>query len=273
MIKKEVSKTKKFILYFFESSKISESNGVLTVSKVPNDFEEFVGKKSPYKLVFDFKKHNNIPNSELIIEGSYFLAAIRDYLLDKGQTSLLKLDIPNKNLDILDQVKFGNCDLITIKKSKSNRLLSQFTFLSSCQYLNDKKQFIKAILVKDAKILDLKLGKLKEGRKTDIGIVDLSKDYDIAMIRLANIVREETKELKMVLRKKLRIELERIKGYYSKQIREKDEEIGRCNDKIKIFKSKLRHNYYERDADILRMNIREYSERLEKLKKEVMLRD
>ncbi|MFC1685483.1 hypothetical protein ACFLZZ_00490 [Nanoarchaeota archaeon] len=267
MVKKEISKTKQFIFDFFESSKIKEDNGVLTVSGVPADFEKFVGKKAPYKLVFDFKKHNKIPNSELITEGSYFLATIRDYLLDKGQTSLLNLEIPTKKLDINDYIKFGNCELMSIKKGKENRFLSRFTFLSSCQYLNDKKQFMRDILVKDGKVLDLELGKLKEGRKADIGDVDLGGEYDIAMIRLANILKEETKEIKLSLRKKLRRELERIKGYYSHQIREKDEETERCNEKIKNFKSKLRHTFYERDADILRMNIREYTERLEKLRK------
>jgi len=267
MVKKNITETKKFILDFFEDSKVHERNDTLTIGDVPADFEEFIGKKAPYKLVFDFEKHNKIDNSELITKGSYFLSSIRDYMLDKGQTSLLKLNIPSKKLDIRDHVKLGNCKLIDVKKNKEYRFLPRFTFLSSCQYLNDKKQFMKSILVKDGKILDINLGKLKEGRKADIREVDISEEYNIARIRLANTIKEETKEIKVSLRKKLRKELERIKDYYSNQIKEKDEEIERCKEKIKSFESKLRHTFYERDADILRMNIREYKERLEKLKK------
>lgn len=267
MIKKDIIETKKFILDFFEGSNIHERNDVLTINDVPSDFEDFVGKKGPYKLVFNFEKHNKVANSELITKGSYFLSSIRDYLLDKGQTSLLKLDIPSKKLDINDYVKFGNCKLIDVKKTKGYGFLPKFTFLSSCQYLNEKKQIIKSIFVKDGKVIDLNLEKLKEGQKTDIGDVDVSGDYDIAMIKFVNIIKEETKEVKVSLRRKLRNELERIEDYYSSQIKEKDEEIERCKEKIKSFTSKLRHTFYDRDADILKMNIREYKERLEKLKK------
>jgi hypothetical protein len=34
---------------------IKNENELLTISEVPNDFENFVGKKSPYKFVFDIK--------------------------------------------------------------------------------------------------------------------------------------------------------------------------------------------------------------------------
>jgi len=263
---KTITETKKFILNFFEGSKINEKNDILTISDVPADFEAFVGKKAPYRLVFNFEKHNKTDNSELITKGSYFLSTIRDFMLDKGQTNLLKLDI-SKEVDVNDHIKFGNCELISIKKTKAYRFLPKFTFLSSFQYLNEKKQFMKSILVKDRKVLDLDLGKLTEGKKTDIGEVEVDEDYNVAMIKIANIVREETKDIKKYLRKKLKKELERIKDYYSDQIQEKDEEIEGCKNKIKLLGSKLKHTYYERDADILKMKIREYEERLEKLKK------
>ena len=74
--------------------------------------------------------------------------------------------------------------------------------------------------------------------------------------------------IKEVLIEKLGNELARLKAYYHHQIKEKDEEIERCQDKIKALGSQLRHTFYERDADILKMKIKEYRERLEKLKKQ-----
>ena len=272
MAKKEITEIKKFILDFFEGSKIQEQKGVLIIKNAKHDFEEFVGKKAPYRLVFDFEKHNKVENSELITQGSYFLSAIRDYMFDKGQTSLLKLSFPPKKLEIEEHVRLGDYELVSVKKDNKYRLFQRFTFLSSCQYLNEKKQFMKDILVKDGKILELDLGKLTVGRKADIGDVNVNHEYDLAVIRLANIIREETKEIKSSLRKKLRKELERVKAYYSDQIKEKDEEIERCQEKIKSLGSKLRHTFYERDADILKMNIRESKERLEKLKKQGYLK-
>ena len=92
----EKDNTKDFIIEFFKSAKINEEKGLLTISEVDKDFENFLGKKSPYKLVFDIELHNKHKDSELIMQGSYFLLAIKDYLSDKGLTSIQKIIInPN----------------------------------------------------------------------------------------------------------------------------------------------------------------------------------
>ena len=104
-------KTKEFILEFFKGSKILDNGGVLTISEVPKDFEYFVGEESPYKLVFDFDLHNRINDSELIMQGCYFLLAIRDYLNDKGQTSLLKINIKPDLKIINKSLKLKNCNI------------------------------------------------------------------------------------------------------------------------------------------------------------------
>jgi carboxypeptidase C (cathepsin A) len=73
------------------------------------------------------------------------------------------------------------------------------------------------------------------------------------------------------LKEKLDKELGRVKNHYIKQIREKDEEVERCEEKINIMNSKLKHTFYERDARILQMKIRESKTRLEELKKRTYL--
>jgi len=268
MEKANQNNSKEFILEFFKDSKIKDERGVLTISEVLPEFEDFIGKKSPYKLVFDFNLHNKIKDSELIMQGSYFLLSIRDYLSDKGQTSLLKINTTPNLSEISKIPKLKNCKVIEIKQS-SYEFLSEFSFLSNYQYLNEKKQSQNKILVKNREVLNLDLSKFKiqTSNKDEIPEIDLSNAYQIAKNRLTSNVTKEIKPIKIILKEKLDRELGRIKDHYFKQIKEKDEEVERCAEKIKLLKSKLKHTFYDRDISILNRLIRESQERLENLKK------
>ena len=250
---KKYNSSKKFLLEFFKDAKVEDKDEVMTVSEVPEDFEKFVGKKSPYKFVFDINKHNEVKDSELIMQGSYFLLAIRDYLSNKGQTSLLKI-VPELKYKDLKQVETG--------------FLYEFSFLSMYQYLNDKKQSVSKILVSNGKILNIDLRKFKtqRGNKEEIPSLDPTDNYKIAKKKLEENVNNEVKPIKKLLKEKLEKELFRVKNHYSKQIKEKDEEVENCANKIKLLQSKLRHTSYERDRNILVRMIRESTERLEMLK-------
>lgn len=260
--------SKEFILEFFKHCKIQDEKGVLTISEVPADFEEFVGKKSPYKFVFDFNLHTRVKDSELIMQGSYFLLAIRDYLENKGQTSLLKLDL-SENLDNLNEsLKIKDSRIIEIKPNNF-KFISEFSFLSIYQYLNEKNQFIHKILTQGNKVLDLDISKFKTttGNKNEIPEINIDESYLIAKKTLNEQVAKEIKPIKLALKEKLDKELQRIKDHYFKQIKEKDEEVERCSEKINLLKSKLKHTFYERDIRILQMKIRESTIQLETLKK------
>ena len=67
------------------------------------------------KFVFDFNLHTKIKDSELIMQGSYFLLAIRDYLGSKGQASLLKLNIEPELAQLTNLLQLKNCKIIEIK--------------------------------------------------------------------------------------------------------------------------------------------------------------
>lgn len=257
---KSANETKEFILEFFKNSKLSDKNGVLTIEDAPSDFELFLGEKAPYKLVFDFNKHNEVEGSELILKGSYFLSTIRDYLRDKGQTSLLKINID------LDQKQFKE-KILEVKKEKYS-YLTDFTFLSICQYLNEKNQFTTKFLVKDKEILDLDLSKFKleTAKKEEFQSIDIAEQYKIAQNKLKDFIKKETKDVRKSLLEKLGKELHRVKDHYYKQIKEKDEELERCEEKIKLLQGQLKHTFYERDIRILEMKIRESKTRLEELK-------
>ena len=249
------SNSKQFLLEFFKDAKVEDKDGVLTVSNVPLGFEKFVGKLEPYRFVFDIETHNKIKDSELIMQGSYFMLAIRDYLSDKGQASLLKI-IPeiNKKYSDVKQNGFG--------------YLCEFSFISTYQYLNDKKQSMSKILIKDGKISDIDLSKFKtqKGDMEEVSSLDSLEQYKTARKKLDKKITKEIKPLKSMLKGKLEKELFRIKDHYHKQIKEKDEEVETCANKIKMLQSKLRHTSYERDRNIITRMIRESSERLEMLK-------
>ncbi|MDO8517464.1 MAG: hypothetical protein Q7S33_05060 [Nanoarchaeota archaeon] len=259
---------KNFILEFFKEYKINDEKGVLTISEVPSDFEEFIGKKSPYKIVFDFNLHAKIKDSELVTQGSYFLLAIKDYLRNKGQTSLLKLNIKPDLSELNKNSKLKNNKIIEIKEDGYS-FLSEFSFLSIYQYLNEKKQTMNNFLIKDAEVLDLDISKFKtnNGNKEEILSIDLKESYNFVKKILDLQVNKEVKTIKSFLNVKLNKELDRIKDYYFKQIKEKDEEVERCKEKIKLLESKLKHTYYERDINTLKRMIRESNERLNMLQK------
>jgi len=260
--------SKEFILEFFKDCLVKDEKEILTISQVPKEFEDFIGKKSPYKLVFDFNLHTRVKSSELITKGSYFLLAIRDYLSTKGQTSLLKINIKPDLVEINKSPKLKNCKILEIKKDKFD-FFYEFSFLSKYEYLNNKKQSMTSFFVKDNKFLNIDVDKLKtrEGNKDEIPNLDSLEFYQTAKKRLGEKVDKETMKIKIILKEKLKKELTRVKDYYFKQIKEKDEEVEACANKIKKLESKLRHTSYDRDICILKRMIRESGDRLEMLKK------
>lgn len=260
-------KSKEFLLEFFKDSRIKDEKGILNISEVPIDFEEFVGKKSPYKFVFDINLHNKVRDSELIMQGSYFLLAIRNYLSDKGQTSLLKINIKPDLKELSKNPKLKKYKILEIKESTS--FLYEFLFLSTYQYLNDKKQSTNSVLIKDKEFLDIDITKFKtqKGNGEDIAVLGPLESYQTAKKILDEKVSKEIKPIKLILKEKLEKELFRVKDHYFKQIKEKDEEVETCANKIKMLQSKLRHTSYERDISILKRMIMESKERLEMLKK------
>ncbi|MEK6927299.1 MAG: hypothetical protein AABX11_02605 [Nanoarchaeota archaeon] len=256
--------SKEFILEFFKDCKISDRNGVLTIEEAPKEFEEFIGKKAPYRLVFDFKLHSKFKNSELVTQGSYFLISIKDYLRNRGQTSLLKINIEPD----LEEIKLKDFKIIEINP-EGYGFLSEFSFLSVYQYLNEKKQVMHKLLITDNEFSELDMTKFKinNGNPEEIPSIALGKSYFSAKKRLHLQTNKEIKTIKRALKLKLEKEIHRVKDHYFKQIKEKDDELERCQEKIKILESKLKHTFYDRDIRILNRLIRESEVRLEMLKK------
>lgn len=271
---KNLDSIQEFTLEFFKNlnCKINERKGVFTISNVPRDFETFVGKYSPYILVFDLEKHKEIENSEIMVKGSYILTAIRDYLRNKGQTNLFKLNIKIKepSQEIKKDLKFNNCKLGDITKKQVFETLSRFTFFSNCQYLNEKQQFINSIYTMNNKLLDLNLDEYEiiEGNKDEIEVKNTTPEYIIAKFKLSDKIKKDISEMKELLKEKLNKRVNVLRELYRHQIKEKDEELEKYEEKVKISESELEHAYYDNDIKSLKNKIKKYKEYIDRLKKE-----
>lgn len=261
---------KKLILEFFKDYNPSEKKNILIIPKAPKEFEEIFGEKAPYKLVFSLNEHSRIKGSELITNGSYFLSSMKEYMDDKGQTSLIKLKFTLPKT-ILNQIPLGNYSISKKQIKTKYTFLTEFTFFSNPQALNERKQFLKKYLVKDNKILDLDLANFKflKPNKKDIHDLelDLKKPYGLAKNKFKKYLHNNIKDLKIKLKEKLEKELKRIEEYYKNQIKEKDDEIVTCKRKITTLKGTLKHTYYDRDIATIKRNIRESEVRCKMLEK------
>jgi len=267
MNKMEIN-NKKLILEFFKEYNPTEKDNILRIPQAPKQFEEIYGKKAPYKLVFSLNKHNTTQGSELIAKGSYFLSSMKEYMEDKGQTSLIKLSIKTPD-SIIKSIPLGNCLVLKTQKNISYNFLPEFTLLSLSQALNEKKQFLKKYLINNNQILDMDLTEFKcsKPNPNEIPSLDISEQFDIAKNNFKEDIQENILPIKIKLKEKLQTELERINEYYSNQIKEKDEEIEICRRKINKMKQDLRHTFYERDVNTLKRNIKDSEVRLDMLKK------
>jgi len=267
-------KIRDFVILFFKSlkCKLNEKEGVYTISNVPNDFEMFVGKYSPYVLVFDMEKHKQIENSELMINGSYLLKAMRDYMQNKGQTSLLYLDLKAKEPqnEINKELKFGNCKIVKVIKKESISNLLRFIFYSSCEFLNNKKQLLNSIYVLGNRIVDISMDDydFKEGNSKEFNLEGMEESYTVSKRKLKNILFDETKDIKIELKGKLSKELQNLKNHFKNQLKEKDEELEKTREKIKLHEGQLEHAYYGKDIKNLKRKIKECESKLLDLEKE-----
>src|SRR3989344_3896598 len=136
-MKEQKEEIKKFAIDFFNrlGCRTKIENESLVVEGVPSDFEVFYGKKSPYKIIFDKESENE--NSELAVKGSFLIKSMANYLENRGQTTLLKIDFkidPNeiirKNINLGDSILSSiNKEIKNITDKKTNEIKN---------YLGDK---------------------------------------------------------------------------------------------------------------------------------------
>jgi hypothetical protein len=242
----EIESIKKFSEDFFKNLKaeVKWDKNVLVVSKVPNEFESYFGKASPYKIVFD---PNDVKNSdyEIMTHGSLILKAMTNFLNNRAQMTLLTIPYnPDFKKEILKRFNFGsNYELENLKVSHKNDYIFRFTFVTIFQYMNEKEQETSTIYIHDNNLISNFKAEdfpLIEGKKEDITLVDIKSQYAIAKENLKIILDNKRSEISQGLNKALEQAIARIKSHYLEKIYESTDESGKLFEKIKEHEEKLK---------------------------------
>ena len=231
------------VFRFFESIGCSCKNNdkCVHVINVPEDFEKFFGKKSPYFFVFEL--HLQDKEKEYITKSSYLMKIINDYLEGKAETTLLKICFDfNEREKILEHFSFRNCKLTAIEKKSQNFFFERFTFLTTIQYKNEKEQITSQIFVRDGKTFFIDLNKFNvlEGKRREVHFDDsINKDYSIAKEELKKSISLKINEIEKNLESDLKREIVRIKNHFEKTSSEIESELIILKNKVKDLNAEL----------------------------------
>jgi hypothetical protein len=227
----------KFIEMFFKNvgAKIEKKRGMYVISNIPLEVQEYLGKKEPYHLALEnsLELHSN---AELITKGSFFLKNMNDYLKQKGQTTLLKIDFSNKIDDKMTiPIVLKEGELYKQEKKEVVDFIEKFSFITYFQYLNEKEQIMNEIIVKDGREIKVDLGKysLIEGENKNLNLKEIKKDYEFAKESLKEKLTCKIEKISKKLEKKLEKEISRIDNHYLQQQKEINDGLIRLQNQLK----------------------------------------
>ena len=244
------NKISEFVKKFFINlgAKISASGEYLIIQDVPQEFEKYYGRKSPYKFVFS--KEDLKDDFEFIDKSNYLLKTISNYLEESGKTTLLKLEINDDFSKELNKfIVLPNSKIKKIYPKKRFNSFFRFTFHTSFQYLNENEKIINEFFISDGKLIkgDLSGYPILEGKKTDIKIPDPKEAYFIAKENLKVQLVEKTQDLSRVLNKKLEKELSRIKEHFQHEKKEYEDKIAKHKNNLHSVKEQVDTDELEKE--------------------------
>lgn len=226
-----MSEIKEFVLGFFKNLNCEIEDGEsLVIKTAPKEFEEFIGRKAPYILVFDREREG----ASFIGKGSMFLKNMVDFLENRGQTSIVKILFNFEEDKIKKVFKYGNCEFFSLNKKASYNIIIGFNFSTTLQYLNEKEQINNSIFIENGEVIKLELEKyaVEEGRKEEAKAGEIKKEYELAKEELRRMIEKDIASRGASLEKKLEKEKERIKKHYEKLGREIEDETEKIKKKI-----------------------------------------
>lgn len=263
---KELTELKEFTANFFRNlgATTDLKDQMLIVKSIPKDFEDFFGKKSPYKLVFD--RSQETQETELIAKGSFLLKAIALYLEKKGQTTLLKLRALDPKELLKHKIVFNKCEIFSFEKKHIYKTIVRFTFLTTFQYLNEKEQKMISIHLQEGKVIDFddKRYQFDEGKKEDIEITGIKEHYISARERLRELLKPQIIEISETLKSKLTKEVERISSHYQKQ----EQEIDKQMQMLLTQRTELEKPLSKIDPEVASIRLKRITEQLQKITEE-----
>lgn len=211
----EAEKIRQFTLNFFKNlgCEMFWQNKTLIVEKIPKNFQDFFGKKEPFKLVF--RQEDLKEDYELVSKGSSLIKKMNEYLDGKGQTTLAKISIDITEKDILKNFDLINCEISEIIKRRNYKSIIRFVFITNFQYLNENDQVMTAIYTKDGKIVDFNPSdyEIKEGNKSELGEIEIESEYEIAKDKIRDLIEPKKNQVVEKINKLLNKEIERVKSH------------------------------------------------------------
>ena len=225
----------KFIENFFKNlgADIIFKEEHLIVSNVPENFEKFYGKKSPYKFVFN--EENQLGEADLIEKGSYALKTISSYLENSGQTTLLKINFENEGEEeIKKRINLPNSRITNFNPKKKFNFFFRFTFHTTYQYLNVSEKVINNIYIYNGEQIegDLSNYDLEEGSKEEIKVPDMKESYFVAKDELKKVVLPKTEQVARDLNLRLDKEIRRINNHFLQETKEIEENLEKAKEKL-----------------------------------------
>lgn len=263
----EDEKLIEFTKEFFKSlgCEVFEDKEFLTVKNVPEKFEKYYGKSSPYKIVFDRKEEKE--DLDIVTKGSYLLKAMTSYLDKSGETTLLKIDFQvNPEEEIKKRIKLSNCEIARLSQKRRYDYFSRFTFLTTFQYLNGKEQITNDIYVYKGKVIkgDLSSYKVIDGDKREVNIENIDSDYSISKEELKEQLKEKTQKISLELKEKLEKEIERIEKHFKQKNIEGEENLK----KLLARKDSLEKQKKNEEVLDFEQKIKKLSSEIENVKRE-----
>lgn len=212
-------------------SEVSDDKGIITVKNIPKSIKDFLGRDEPYFFSIGEFIDNK---AEVITQGSFILKVMNDYLQNKGQTTLLKIDFSNAVENMTIPVILKECELFKQDKKEIMDKLVRFTFSTDFQYLNEREQILKEIYVKNNELINVNLDNIKlvEGNSKDITYQNVEFDYVLAKNSIKHELKEKITSTSVELKKRLEKEIDRINHHYDKQKEELTVKLTKLNKQL-----------------------------------------
>lgn len=217
-----MSELARFTEQFFQSlnAQVSWKGAVLEVTKVPEAFEAWAGKKEPFRFVF--ASEDEQPDTDLITKGSFLLKSMTSYLEQKGQTTLTFLKPLSDPLELIQKtLSFKNTAVTHTKKFPSYKPLYEFTFATTVSYLNKKEQSMQTLYIFNNQRMLFDVSKFTpESVSQTLPTPDLKPSYELAKAATREGIQATITKAATELQEKLTKEHTRIKAHYENHRRE-----------------------------------------------------
>ena len=252
----DFAQLKSFTIKFFNElgAKVLDSGDTLQVTSVPVKFQKFYGKNEPYTIGFD----NSSISKEVVTSESYLLKTMRSYLENTGESVLQKL-VYSLQADSLikSNLILRNCSISKINNNLSHYPIVKFTFQTTYKYLNDEERLLRDVFIDKNLVIspDLNKFKLDSIKNKEFEINNLRDNYDLAKIKVKDLVSLRTSEIAKQLEELLAKESQRIKDHHSQQIKEIDNQISKAKQKnptldLAVYENQKKQFLSERDLQI-----------------------